>query len=109
MKLQASDTTILTFEDVRVPVEHIIGEEGMGFTYQMIQFQVGSRIQFIRGSFGDFEMFQEERLAAAAGCLVPLSTIIEETIAYTKVWLNGGGHFEYPKYLQQKLPQLYQI
>ena len=54
-------------------------------------------------------MFQEERLAAAAGCLVPLSTIIEETIAYTKVWLNGGGHFEYPKYLQQKLPQLYQI
>ena len=38
--LQASDTTILTFEDVRVPVEHIIGEEGMGFTYQMIQFQV---------------------------------------------------------------------
>ena len=50
-------------------------------------------------------MFQEERLAAAAGCLVPLSTIIEETIAYTKVWLNEGGHFEHPKYLQQ----LYQI
>ena len=39
-KHQASDTTILTFEDVRVPVEHIIGEEGMGFTYQMLQFQV---------------------------------------------------------------------
>ena len=46
-------------------------------------------------------MFQEERLAAAAGCLVPLSTIIEETIAYTKVWLNERGHFEYPKYLQK--------
>ena len=56
MKLQASDTTILTFEDVRVPVEHIIGEEGMGFTYQMLQFQVGSRIG-ARGRFGGFEMF----------------------------------------------------
>ena len=39
--------------------------------------------------------FQEERLAAAAGCLVPLSTILEETIAYTKV-----GCF----YLRQLLP-----
>ena len=78
---QASDTTILTFEDVRVPVEHIIGEEGMGFTYQMLQFQVGRRNQFWK----EAKNIQEERLAAAAGCLVPLSTILEETIAYTKV------------------------
>ena len=48
IKHQASDTTILTFEDVRVPVEHIIGEEGMGFTYQMLQFQVGAKNQNLR-------------------------------------------------------------
>ena len=46
-------------------MDHVIGEEGMGFTYQMLQ-------------------FQEERLAAAAGCLVPLTTVLEETIAYTR-------------------------
>ena len=40
MGMHASDTTILTFEDVRVPAENIIGQEGMGFAYQMIQFQV---------------------------------------------------------------------
>ena len=34
-----SDTAEIFFEDVVVPVSHIIGEEGQGFTYQMIQFQ----------------------------------------------------------------------
>jgi len=34
-----SDTAQVFFEDVRVPASHIIGEEGMGFTYQMLQFQ----------------------------------------------------------------------
>ena len=40
MGMHASDTTILNFEDVHVPSENIIGKEGMGFTYQMMQFQV---------------------------------------------------------------------
>ena len=74
--MQASDTTILTFDEVRVPADHVIGEEGMGFTYQMLQFQVeGSLLA---------TLLQEERLAAAAGCLVPLATVLEETIAYTR-------------------------
>ena len=38
------------FDGVRVPKRNRIGEEGMGFTYQMMQ-------------------FQEERLWAAASCL----------------------------------------
>lgn len=37
--LYSSDTAQIFFEDVRVPAKNIIGEEGMGFTYQMIQFQ----------------------------------------------------------------------
>lgn len=44
-----SDTAQIFFEDVRVPKSHIIGEEGKGFLYQMLQ-------------------FQEERLFAAASC-----------------------------------------
>ena len=39
--------------------------------------------------------FQEERLAAAAGCLVPLSTILEETITYTKVFFASFDTFSY--------------
>ncbi len=35
----SSDTAQLFFEDVVVPRKNLIGEEGMGFTYQMIQFQ----------------------------------------------------------------------
>ena len=35
----SSDTAQLFFEDVVVPRKHIIGEEGKGFTYQMMQFQ----------------------------------------------------------------------
>merc|ERR1711923_686198 len=53
------------FEDVRVPRSHIIGEEGKGFTYQMVQ-------------------FQEERIFAAIGALVPAERMIQETIKYTR-------------------------
>lgn len=35
--MRCSDTAVIHFDDVRVPADHIIGEEGMGFTYQMLQ------------------------------------------------------------------------
>ena len=38
--MNASDTALIYFEDVRVPCSYTIGEEGMGFVYQMLQFQV---------------------------------------------------------------------
>merc|ERR1719234_699810 len=63
--MKCSDTAVIYFDDVRVPAKNIIGEEGMGFTYQMMQ-------------------FQEERLAAAAISLTPCVNIINDTIAYTK-------------------------
>lgn len=37
--MRSSDTAQIFFEDVRVPSKNLIGEEGMGFTYQMLQFQ----------------------------------------------------------------------
>ena len=36
---KSSDTAQIFFEDVRVPKKNIIGEMGMGFTYQVMQFQ----------------------------------------------------------------------
>ncbi|KAH9514242.1 putative acyl-CoA dehydrogenase 6 [Bulinus truncatus] len=60
----SSDTAQIFLEDVRVPRSHIIGEEGQGFIYQMLQ-------------------FQEERLFATACALVPLEKMISETIKYT--------------------------
>uniref|UniRef100_A0ACB8FVF5 Uncharacterized protein n=1 Tax=Sphaerodactylus townsendi TaxID=933632 RepID=A0ACB8FVF5_9SAUR len=63
--MRSSDTAQIFFEDVRVPCKYLIGEEGMGFTYQMLQ-------------------FQEERLWAAANILAQLENVIQETIDYTR-------------------------
>lgn len=63
--MRSSDTAEFFFDGVRVPQRYLIGEEGMGFTYQMLQ-------------------FQEERLWAALSGLVPLEKILEATIDYTR-------------------------
>ncbi len=63
--MHSSDTAELFFDDVRVPKRNRIGEEGMGFTMQMQQ-------------------FQEERLWVAASSLKSLDRLIDETIAYTR-------------------------
>src|ERR1700738_39103 len=39
MGMRSSDTAQIFFDDVRVPKRNRIGDEGKGFTYQMIQFQ----------------------------------------------------------------------
>ncbi|KVE41016.1 acyl-CoA dehydrogenase family protein [Burkholderia sp. BDU5] len=63
--MHSSDTAQIFFDDVRVPRRNLIGEEGQGFTYQMLQ-------------------FQEERLYGAAAALVVLDRSIDETIDYTR-------------------------
>src|ERR1700727_2139606 len=65
MGMRSSDTAQIFFDNVRVPKRNRIGEEGHGFTYQMVQ-------------------FQEERLWGAAACLKAHETIIAETIEYTR-------------------------
>jgi citronellyl-CoA dehydrogenase len=65
MGMHSSDTAEIFFEDVRVPTKNLIGEEGKGFVYQMIQ-------------------FQEERLYAAIGNYSGCENIINETIEYTR-------------------------
>ena len=39
MGLRSSDTAELFFDDLRIPAENLIGNEGEGFVYQMRQFQ----------------------------------------------------------------------
>mgnify|MGYP002632556898 CR=1 FL=1 len=63
--MRSSDTAQVFFDDVRVPQSNLIGEEGMGFIYQMQQ-------------------FQEERLFAAAGGLKGMERNINDTIDYTR-------------------------
>ena len=63
--MHSSDTAQLFFDDVRVPRRNLIGQDGLGFTFQMLQ-------------------FQEERLWGAAGSLRSLDRLIDQTIAYTR-------------------------
>jgi citronellyl-CoA dehydrogenase len=63
--MHSSDTAQIFFDDVRVPQRHLIGQEGQGFTYQMMQ-------------------FQEERLWGAANALQGLDNAIRDTIEYTR-------------------------
>jgi citronellyl-CoA dehydrogenase len=63
--MRSSDTAQIFFDDVRVPKANRIGEEGKGFSYQMIQ-------------------FQEERLWGAASALKALEMIIDATVDYTR-------------------------
>jgi citronellyl-CoA dehydrogenase len=63
--LHSSDTAQIFFDNVRVPRRHLVGQEGLGFSYQMQQ-------------------FQEERLWGAANTLRSLDRVIDQTIAYTR-------------------------
>jgi citronellyl-CoA dehydrogenase len=63
--MRASDTCPVFFDNVRVPQKNRIGEEGMGFMMQMVQ-------------------FQEERLCGAVGTLRGMELLIDATIAYCK-------------------------
>lgn len=65
MGMHASDTAQLFFDEVRVPQRYRIGEEGMGFMYQMEQFQL-------------------ERLWGALNTTAFAQRAIEMTIEYTR-------------------------
>ena len=87
MGMRASDTGIIYFEDVRVPIANIIGQEGYGFTYQMMQVNKSnffSPYLLLKIEAKLIFQFQEERLAAVALSLTPLEKCITDTIEYTR-------------------------
>lgn len=81
-----SDTAQIFLDEVRVPVRNRIGEEGMGFIYQMKQ-------------------FQEERLGAAARRLAAIQ-LIEETADYLRHRVAFGKPLLDNQFIQFKLAEL---
>lgn len=65
MGQEAADTAELFFEDVRVPVSNILGEENKGFGYLM-------------------QELAQERFVIAVGAASKLEAMLDETIRYTK-------------------------
>ncbi|WP_133493558.1 acyl-CoA dehydrogenase family protein [Alcanivorax sp. 24] len=63
--MRSSETAQVFFDNVRVPQRNLIGQEGMGFMMQMMQ-------------------FQEERLFAASNSLKGMEHVIDETIEYAR-------------------------
>ena len=84
--MNASDTAQLHFDSVRVPQRWRIGEEGMGFIYQM-------------------EQFQEERLWAGAGWQKS-KHVIQETIDYLRERRAFGRPLLDNQYVHYKLAEL---
>ncbi len=65
MGMASQDTSELSFEDCRVPVENLLGEEGSGFMMLM-------------------QKLQQERLVVAIGAQANAEQVLADTIAYTQ-------------------------
>ena len=85
--MMSSDTGLIHFDDVRVPQTNRIGDEGSGFTYQMMQ-------------------FQEERLWAAAKSIQSLLRCIELTADYARERQIFGGSVLDQQVVHFKLAEL---
>jgi citronellyl-CoA dehydrogenase len=78
--MRSSDTAELYFDDLRIPAENLIGEEGEEFIYQMQQ-------------------FQHERFSALPMCYIGGEDMIRETVEY----LRGRTVFGKPLIKKQVL------
>jgi len=63
--LDAQDTAELSFTDVKVPAENLLGEEGMGFIYLM-------------------QNLPQERIGIAIMAAAAMEQVLEQTLQYTK-------------------------
>jgi citronellyl-CoA dehydrogenase len=85
--MMSSDTGLIHFDDVRVPQRYRIGEEGLGFTYQMQQ-------------------FQEERLWAAASSVNGMLRTLNDTIEYIRERKMFGQSVLDFQYVHYRLAEL---
>jgi len=84
--MRSSDTAELYFDDLRIPAENLIGEEGEGFIYQMQQ-------------------FQHERFAALPMCYVGGEDMIRETVEYLRGRIVFGKPLIKRQVLRHRLVQ----
>ncbi len=85
--MNSSDTGMIYFDEVRIPQRNRIGQEGMGFTYQMLQ-------------------FQEERLWASSNSLQALENCINWTIEWARERSMFGGKLLDNQYVYFRLAEL---
>jgi citronellyl-CoA dehydrogenase len=85
--MRASDTALIFLDNVRVPRRNLIGTEGMGFMYQMLQ-------------------FQEERLFGAATNIESLTNVIAETTDYARQRQAFGQSILDNQYVHFRLAEL---
>jgi citronellyl-CoA dehydrogenase len=85
--MRSSDTAMIFLDEVRVPRRNLIGSEGMGFMYQMMQ-------------------FQEERLFGAASGIDGLNNLINETIDYTRQRQAFGQSILENQYVHFRMAEL---
>jgi acyl-CoA dehydrogenase len=87
MGMRASDTAELSFQDMRVPAEHLLGHEGVGF-YEVMR------------------VFQRERLVAGLHAVAMSDRALEDTIAYVKERQAFGGPLSDKQVIRHKLADL---
>jgi alkylation response protein AidB-like acyl-CoA dehydrogenase len=63
--MHAQDTAELVFDDVRVPADNLLGQEGQGFLYLM-------------------QALPQERLSIAVGAIAGAESALEQTLTYCK-------------------------
>ena len=84
---KSSDTAELTFDNVRVPVTNLIGEEGRGFQTQMAQ-------------------FQDERLYGAYTATAAMRRALDRTMDYLRIRDAFGKPLLANQYIQYRLAEL---
>jgi alkylation response protein AidB-like acyl-CoA dehydrogenase len=85
--LHSSDTSEMFFEDVFVPVENLLGEEGMAFTYLTAN-------------------LPQERLSVALGAVAVARTVLADTLEYVKTRNAFGkpiGSFQNSRFVLAEL------
>ena len=87
MGMRASDTAELSFQDMRVPAENLLGQEGKGFHQVM-------------------RVFQRERLVAGLHAVAGCDRALSDTIAYVRQWQAFGGPLSDKQVIRHKLADL---
>jgi acyl-CoA dehydrogenase len=87
MGMRASDTAELAFQEMRVPVENLLGREGVGF-YEVMR------------------VFQRERLVAALHAVAGCARALEDTIAYVQERHAFDGPLSEKQVIRHKLADL---
>ena len=87
MGMRASDTAELAFQDMAVPAENLLGQEGKGF-YEVMR------------------IFQRERLVAGLHGVAMCDRALEDTIAYARQRQAFGGPLTGKQVIRHKLADL---